>query len=141
MTSLRTLVCTVALATFSITGFAADPAEHDAHHPASTPPKAVAKPAPKASSDQMMKMDSQMKAMQEMHEKIMAAKTPEERKALMAEHMKMMQDGMSMMNSMMGGGKSGKSTMSPEQMQKHMEMMQSMMQMMMDRMEMTPPAK
>ena len=38
-----------------------------------------------------------MKMMQEMHQKMMAAKTPQERQALMAEHMKAMQDGLSMM--------------------------------------------
>ena len=48
------------------------------------------------------KMDAQMKKMREMHEKMMAAKTPEERSKLMAEHMKTMQDGMQMMGSMSG---------------------------------------
>ena len=43
-----------------------------------------------------------MKAMDEMHQKMMAAKTPEEKKALMAEHMNTMQEGMKMMG-MMGG--------------------------------------
>ncbi|PNG46663.1 hypothetical protein WDL1CHR_04979 [Variovorax sp. WDL1] len=72
--------------------------------------------------------------MQEMHEKMRAAKTPAERQALMAEHMKSMQGGMAMMDQMktpgtQGGGKS----MSPEMMGKRMEMMEMMMQMMMDR--------
>ena len=38
-------------------------------------------------------MESQMKAMGAMHDKLMAAQTPEERSALMAEHMQAMQDG------------------------------------------------
>jgi hypothetical protein len=38
--------------------------------------------------------------MQEMHEKMMAARTPAERQALMADHMKAMQDGMAMMGQM-----------------------------------------
>jgi hypothetical protein len=75
-----------------------------------------------------------MKAMQEMHEKMMAAKTPEERQALMAEHMKVMRDGMGMMGQMKApDGKGANSPASPEMMGKRMDMMEMMMQMMMDR--------
>ena len=96
------------------------------------------------------KMDPQMKKMRDMHEKMMAAKTPEERNKLMAEHMKTMQDGMKMMEGMGGGGMSGMGDMKGGQgaagdmtghhqmMDKRMEMMQSMMQMMMDRMPAQP---
>jgi hypothetical protein len=107
--------------------------DHAAHHPegASAP---AAKPAPKAALAAPAQMDMQMKSMQEMHEKMMAAKTPEERQALMTEHMKSMQGGMAMMGQMKapdakGGGKS----VSPEMMGKRMDMMEMMMQMMMDR--------
>ena len=48
-----------------------------------------------------------MKAMQEMHAKMMAAKTPEERNALMADHMKAMRGGMAMMEGMSGMGSMG----------------------------------
>lgn len=48
--------------------------------------------------------DHQMMKMREMHQKMMAAKTPEERQALMAEHMQAMQGGMSMMCEMGGHG-------------------------------------
>ena len=70
-----------------------------------------------------------MKSMREMHDKMMAAKTSEERQALMADHMKAMQDGMAMMGQMKGE----KSGMSSEAMAKRMDMMEMMMQMMMDR--------
>lgn len=50
----------------------------------------------------MSKMDAQMKKMREMHQKMVAAKTPEERSQLMAEHMKTMQDSMQMMGPMSG---------------------------------------
>ena len=70
-----------------------------------------------------------MKSMKEMHAKMMAAKTVEERQALMGEHMKTMQDGMAMMGKMKGE----KSGMSPDAMGKRMDMMEMMMQMMMDR--------
>ena len=56
---------------------------------------------------EMAQMDSQMRAMQEMHDKMMAAKTPEERSALMAEQMKTMQNGMTMMNGMSSGAMGG----------------------------------
>ena len=94
--------------------------------------------------DQMAKMDMQMKAMREMHEKMMNAKTPDERNKLMADHMKAMQDGMAMMGGMPGAGmgdmKSMQGNMGAQQqmMEKRMEMMQTMMKMMMDRMPASP---
>lgn len=87
----------------------------------------------------MAKMDAQTQAMHAMHEKMMAAKTPEERSALMAEH-KTRQDGMTMMNGMPGGGMKamqGDMSMHHQMMEKRMEMMGASMQMMMDRL---PPA-
>jgi len=105
--------------------------EHAAHHPegASAP---AAKATPKAAAP--ARMDMQMKSMQEMHEKMMAAKTPEERQALMTEHMKSMQGGMAMMGQMKAPDAKGSGKpMSPEMMGKRMDMMEMMMQMMMDR--------
>ena len=84
----------------------------------STPMPMAASPGT-APPDHLAHMDTQTKAMQAMHEKMMAAKTPEERNSLMAEHMKSMQDGMAMM-------------------EKRMAMMQTMMKMMMDRMAAAP---
>ena len=100
--------------------------------PATTPP------------DHLAHMDAQTKAMQAMHEKMMAAKTPEVRNALMAEHMKSMQDGMKMMEGMASPGMKGMSGMSGDMaahhamMEKRMVMMQTMMKMMMDRMAAAP---
>jgi len=113
--------------------------EHAAHHPPGT---AAATPAPGG-------YDQQMKMMQEMHRKMAEAKTPDERAALMKDHMKTMQDGMAMMGQMgggmMGGGMGmddGKAPMAmdPAMMKRRMDMMESMMQMMMDRDGMKPPA-
>ncbi|ABM39810.1 hypothetical protein [Polaromonas naphthalenivorans] len=96
---------------------------------------------------QMGQMDAQTKTMQAMHDKMMSAKTPEERNKLMAEHMKSMQDGMAMMEGNSGAGKGGmkgmpgmKGDMGAHQqmMEKRMEMMQTMMKMMMDRMPAAP---
>ena len=103
-----------------------------------------------ATPDQMTKMDAQMKTMQGMHEKMMNAKTPEERSKLMAEHMKAMQEGMTMMGGMSGAGMgdmkgmqgmpnmSGDIGARQQMMEKRMEMMQTMMKMMMDRMPAAP---
>ena len=123
--------------------------EHAAHHPDAS--ASALAPA----------MDERMKAMQEMRDKMASAKTPEERQALMADHMSAMQGGMQMMKAMetpgMGGmgdmagmaDKSGKPTMGPkpgtkgmpadmakqhQMMEGRMDMMQTMMEMMMQRM-------
>ena len=120
---------------------AAQPDPHQAHHPAG----AASAPSPKVKSGKtgpdVAAMNTQMKAMGEMHDSMMAAKTPEERSALMAVHMKTMQEGMAMMNGMSSGGMGAmKSDPAARQqmMEKHMEMMQSMMQMMMDRLPAVP---
>ena len=114
------------------------------------------------SSGSMAAMDPRMKTMQEMHQKMMDAKTPADRQALMADHMKAMQGGMAMMKGMsgaggmgamgamgssggaspmtgMGDGKGMPADMAKRQqmMADHMAMMQMMMAMMADRM---PPA-
>ena len=95
----------------------------------------------------MSKMDAQMKKMREMHQKMVAAKTPEERSQLMAEHMKTMQDSMQMMGGMGGAGMGdmkgmpgmgGDMPAHHQMMDKRMAMMESMMQMMMDRMPAQP---
>ncbi|MDO8777197.1 MAG: hypothetical protein Q7K57_52505 [Burkholderiaceae bacterium] len=115
-----------------------------------TMPMGSASASSMATPDNMARMDAQMKTMRDMHEKMMGAKTPQERSKLMAEHMKSMQDGMAMMNMMggsgmggMGGTQGGKpmpGDMNPRQqmMEKRMDMMQSMMQMMMDQMPAAP---
>ena len=113
--------------------------EHETHHPA-------AEAAPKVDP---AKFDQQMKTMQEMHQKMMAAKTPAERAALMKDHMKVMQDGMAMMGQMgagpemmsrMGGGMSSLPGGMHKDMMQRMAMMQMMMQMMVDREAAIPPA-
>ena len=98
-----------------------------------------------ATPERMAAMDAQMKAMRDMHTKMMNAKTPEERQAMMADHMKAMQGGMGMMKGMSGMGAMGDPKgMSADMAQhhkmmtQHMEMMQMMMDMMMQRMPPTP---
>ena len=136
--------------------WAAADKQHDAHHPAPTTVTQVAQAQPAATSMGMRAgatapgYADQMKAMQQMHDKMMAAKTPEERTALMAEQMKLMQGSMNMMGGMggMGGMGAGAAAGKPADMaarqgmmEQRMDMMQSMMQMMMDRMPPVPATK
>ena len=137
MTFFRTLTITAALAT-ALSAYA--------QAPAASP------------GDWTMKMDQHMTAMRGVHDRMASARTADERNALMAEQMKLMQGGMNMMGGMgpgamgsagmgmggMGAGaKPGAAASAPDMatrqqmMEKRMEMMQSMMQMMIDRM---PPA-
>ena len=95
----------------------------------------------------MAAMDPRMKTMKDMHQKMMSAKTPAERQAMMADHMKAMQDGMAMMKetqgmsgmTSMGDGQVMQAEMAKrrQMMADHTAMMQMMMDMMSDRM---PPA-
>jgi hypothetical protein len=103
MLSLRTLAITAATVTLGLVGCAQTPVDHDAHHPDAAP--AAGMPMPMGGPGApMARMDEQMKVMQAMHDKMMQAKTPEQRSALMAEHMKVMQDSMAMMGGMGHGG-------------------------------------
>ena len=126
MKFIRPLVFASALAFLGFSAWA-----DEAHHPKAAASAAKARkaaPGNVAAKESMAKMDDKMKAMREMHEKMMNAKTPEERKGLMAEHMKSMQGGMSMM-----GGMPSDMATHHQMMEKRMEMMEAMMQMMIDR--------
>ena len=119
--------------------------------PASSGVSNMVAPAPMAA------MEPRIMAMQNMHQKMMGAKTPEERQALMAEYMKAMQGGMAMMKDMQGmqgmGASSGVSGMgngigTPAEVAKRHQMtsdrmaaMQMMMAMMADRMPAAPAAQ
>ena len=137
----HSLLLALAIAAFGPPTWAAQDDQHQAHHPAGTASAPSSKAVPAKARPDMGPMNSQMKAMQEMHDKMMAAKTPEERTALMADHMKTMQDGMAMMKGMSPGGTGGmKGDMAAhhQMMEKRMDMMQTMMQMMMDRLPAAP---
>ena len=156
--TLSALTLAAALAFASTSTLAANhEQDHTEHHPEA--PAAVA-PAPDMGAKvPPQAMQKQMQAMKAMHEKMMTAKPPEERSALMADHMQTMRDGMGMMQKMgqsggmggmggMGASKGGKAMAcdmheSHRMMGMRMEMMESMMQMMMDRMQspMAPAAK
>ena len=149
-TRTTSILCAVAATTMGASVWAASDKEHVSHHPAATASVQVgqATPAkPGAGTGAGMGMSGtgtaampgyadQMKAMQSMHDKMVAAKTPEERNALMAEQMKLMQSSMGMMGRMGAGamaGKPGDMAGRQSMMEQRMDMMQSMMQMMVDR--------
>ena len=137
----HSLSLALAISTMGVPTWAADADPHQAHHPAGTASAPATKPMPGKARVDMAQMDAHMKAMHEMHDKMMAAKTPAERDALTAEHMKIMQDSMTMMNGMSPGGMSGmKGDMAARHrtMETRMEMMQATMQMMMDRLPVAP---
>lgn len=119
-------------------GWAADADEHQAHHPAGAASAPATEFMPGKARPDMAQMDSQMMAMHEMHDKMMAAKTPAERDALTAEHMRIMQDSMNMLNGMAPGGMKGDVATRHQTMEARMEMMQATMQMMMDRLPAAP---
>ena len=140
MTAIRTLV---ALSVAALATACASPGAIDA--PPASPGMGTA-----GAASSMPAMEPRMMAMQDMQQKMTQAKTPTERQALMADHMKAMQGGMAMMKEMHGmSGMSGMTSMGdgqvmqaemakrPQMMTEHMAMMQMMMDMMMDRM---PPA-
>lgn len=145
MKLVRPLSLAAALIAMSAPTWAAQHDLHKGHHPAASVAAATAKSMPDKTTPEMAQMANQMKAMQEMHNKMMAAKTPEERNALMADHMKSMQDGMGMMKGMggigaMSGPKASPADMAQRQaqMEQRMDMMQTMMEMMADRLPQSP---
>lgn len=142
MNRVHLLSLAFAVSSLGTSAWAAAPNDqHTGHHPAGSAPAATNKQGPARKGPSMASMDAQTKAMRDMHDKMMTARTPEERSALMAEHMKTMQDGMTMMNGMPAGGMKsmkGDMSMQHQMMEKRMEMMSASMQMMMDRL---PPAQ
>lgn len=137
----HSLSLALAISTMGTPSWAADADDHQAHHPAGAASAPASKAMPGKARPDMARMDSQMKAMHEMHDKMMATKTPAERDALTVEHMKIMQDSMTMMNGMspgdMGGIK-GEMAARHQAMEARVEMMQATMQMMMDRLPAAP---
>jgi len=127
----------------------------DEHHPEKTGPAAKAPQAPakpKADDKAAAQMQDHMKKMQDIMARMQKTTDPAERKKLMDEHTKVMQEGMQMMRGMGGGMMQGMeggmmgqapkdgaakpgmgrgAPMSPEMMERRMDMMQMMMEQMM----------
>lgn len=136
----HSLLLALALSAVGASTWAARHDQQQGRHPAGAASAPTSKAMSGKAGPDLARMDTQTKTMREVHDKMMAAKTPEERNALMAEHMKSMQGGMTLMDGMSPGGMAGmKGDMAArhQMMEKRMEMMQTMMQMMMDRL---PPS-
>ena len=136
MKTTLSLALALAIAALSTPAWAAQDDPHQGHHPVGSVSAPAAIATPNKPSAKMACAEMQMQAMHEMHNKMMAAKTPEERNALMVEQMKVMQDGMDMMNGMSAANMSqmrGDMAARHPLMEQRMAMMQGMMQMMMDR--------
>ncbi len=124
----RSIAAVFGAALVTLSAYAQD--DHQTHHPADSGSSAAkVQRVPSIES-----VDSQLKSMQAMHERMAAAKTPSERKALMAGHMQAMQSGMAMMGAMKDGAGSAPPAERQRNLEMRMDMCQSMMQMMMDRM-------
>jgi hypothetical protein len=141
MKPISSFALALAIAATGTHAWAANDDQRSAQRLAGTASTPAAKFLPGQSRTAAMEgMAAHMKSMHEMHEKLMAAKTSEERNALMPEHLKSMQDGMAMMKEMSSSGGrhflKGNPT-SIQLMDKRMEMMETMMEMIMDR---VPPA-
>ncbi len=121
----------------------------DEHHPEKAAPGAKAPKAsasPQADDKSVAQMQEHMKKMQDLMARLQKTTDPAERRKLMDEHTKEMQEGMQMMRGM-GGGMMGQAPkdgaakpgmgrgapMSPETMERRMDMMQMMMEQMMQR--------
>ncbi len=142
MTLVRTISLAVAAVILAVSARAAQDDQHS-KTTAAIPGSVPATPGDVRAA--MAGMDDQMAAMREMHQKMKAAKTPEERNALMAAHVEMMQRGMRMMSGMPSGGLggvpgeiTGDLLVRQQIMEKRMQMMQSLMQMMLDHIPDTP---
>ncbi|MHA3052726.1 hypothetical protein [Acinetobacter sp. ANC 4640] len=134
MMKIKKMIIGICISTASLSVLAQNSEEYHDHHPISSVPSTtiVEKKSDVMLNDKMGAMDQHMKAMQAIHEQMMSAKNPKERQMLMAEHMKLMQEGMMMMKQMGSQSMNYNITDRQKMMEKRMDMMQSMMQMMMD---------
>ena len=103
--------------------------DHALHHPSAAPASPALTP------------DQQMARMREMHRKMMGARTPQERQALMAEHMEAMQGGMSMMCQMGAAPAAQPGAPAGDMMKRCMAMKDMATQMMLDREKPPSPAR
>lgn len=109
MNFIRPIALTTALTFLGSAAWAAEQDDHKAHHP-DVAASSSQTPAGSADAAATKPSAANMVAMSEIHDKMMNAKTPEERNALMAEEMKAMpmKEGMGMKE----GSKDGKDGMS-----------------------------
>ena len=142
MSTFRTSLVGLCISVISLAGLAQSTDERKAQRPdeSNSPATTTNKsPVKSVNADKLSLFDQQIKLMQAMHEKMVSAKTPEERQALMTEHRKTMLAGIGTMKQMggmhgmqAGRGVSGNMADRQQMTEKRMEMMESMMQLMID---------
>ena len=123
--------------------------EASALEPEDNPPTAAAIQAAPMPSPATEAFNRQLQAMDAMHQKMQAAKTPARRAALLDEHMKLMQSGMAMMAQMRNAAPAGAEGIPAMgdmmgrymQLEQRMAMSEQMLQMMMDRLSVPAGAK
>jgi hypothetical protein len=138
MTLFNSLPLALALCTAGLPAWSTD-LDHQAHHPAGIASAPAAKAVPSTAGVETAQVDAELKAMHQMHDRMMAAKTFAERNELMAVHMKVMQDGMSLMNGMSSGAMKGGMKGGMATHRRTMEQRMDVMQMMMDRLSAAAP--
>lgn len=90
--------------------------------------------------EQIASAERQFKAMEEVHQRLMNARTPHERRGLIAEHSRAMRNAMAAMEAMHQRGMGHGPGMAGHHLQQQLSMMQMMMRMMMDRIDMLSEA-
>ena len=118
MKQIHHLSLAFAISLLGTSAWAAPNDQHTGHHPAGSAPASTSRQVPAIKGPSMEKMDIQIKAMRDMHEKMMT-----------------------MMNGMPTGSMSsmkGDMAMHHQMMEKRMEMMGASMQMMLDRLPPVP---
>ncbi len=130
----KRLALTAIAASFA---FAAPVFADDAHHPTQASETMPAEPA----ASTVQTMQDNVQKMQAQLERVAAAKTDEERRQAMAEHMRRMKDNMTMAGGMMGGGSPDAMATHMERMEKRMDMMQMMIEQMSKAQAMSAPTK
>lgn len=88
------------------------------------------KPSPQ---EQISTAQRQFKAMEDVHQRLMNARTPQERRGLMAEHSRAMHNAMASMEALHQRGMGHRPAMAGHHLQQQLTMMHVMMRMMLDR--------
>jgi hypothetical protein len=141
MNHVSKISCAMIVTAISAGADAANDPSAGIHHPAQAVSTSAKKALPARPDPVGARMDAQMRSMDMMHVKMMAARTPQERAPLMAEHRKIMHDGMAMMGDRAAGGRKGDTAARHQTMEMRMDMMRAITHMMMMDRQAAEPAK
>ena len=108
--------------------------------PATTPPPETPFSARPSQQEQISAAERQFKAMEEVHQRLMNARTRQERRSLVAEHSRAMRSAMAAVEAMHRRGMGHEPGMAGPHLQRQLTMMHVMMRMMLDRIDMLSEA-